>query len=55
MLDALAESFDTGQVHIDTSVHNPSRISKLYGTLARKGDHTAERPHRVTRILEAPW
>ena len=38
---------------VDTSVHNPSRISKLYGTVVRKGDNTIERPHRIARILRS--
>jgi hypothetical protein len=41
------------RVKVDTSVHNPSRISKLYGTIVRKGDNTIERPHRVARILRS--
>jgi hypothetical protein len=39
---------------VDTAVHNPARIWKLYGTLSAKGDNTPERPHRMARILEAP-
>lgn len=39
---------------VDTTVHNPARISKIYGTLTRKGEDTPERPHRLARILEAP-
>ncbi|HEX4588441.1 MAG TPA: AAA family ATPase, partial [Gemmataceae bacterium] len=30
------------------------RITKCYGTLARKGDHTDSRPHRRSGILEIP-
>lgn len=51
-LRGLAHQFDNEKVKVDTSVHNPSRICKLYGTLSRKGDHTPERPHRQTKILE---
>ena len=36
---------------IDEKVFNPSRISKIYGTLAKKGDNTKKRPHRWARIL----
>jgi hypothetical protein len=54
VLKALANFWDTAQVKIDTTVHNPARISKLYGTLARKGDDIAERPHRLTRVLTIP-
>ena len=41
-------------VTVDTSVGNAARITKLYGTWARKGEHTEERPHRVSRILSVP-
>ncbi len=36
----------TPEVLFDTSVRNPSRIWRLYGSRNRKGDPTAERPHR---------
>ena len=39
---------------IDTRVSNPARLWKLYGTHARKGDHTAERPHRQASIISVP-
>lgn len=42
------------QLRVDQSVFNPSRIWKLYGTLACKGDHTLERPHRMARVLVMP-
>ena len=41
-------------LEIDTKVFNPARISKVYGTWARKGDDTGTRPHRLTRILSVP-
>lgn len=50
----LAARFDSDRAKIDTSVYNASRICKLYGTLARKGEPTAERPHRLARVLELP-
>ena len=37
-----------------TTVFNASRIVKLYGTAARKGDATADRPHRISRVLQDP-
>lgn len=51
-----ASVFDDDHVRIDTSTFNASRISKLYGTLAAKGDHVPEldRVHRLARILEVP-
>ncbi len=53
-LEALAFRFDDDLVGIDQKVFNPARIWKLYGTPARKGDSTPDRPHRLARILEAP-
>jgi hypothetical protein len=53
-LKALARMHDTPAAKLDTSVFNPSRIAKLPGTWARKGDSTPERPHRMARLLEAP-
>ncbi|MFH1933308.1 MAG: hypothetical protein ABIN18_17165 [Pseudomonadota bacterium] len=52
----LADKFNTDRVTIDTSVFNPARIFKLYGTIARKGDPVPAgpgrdaRPHRMAYI-----
>lgn len=54
VLLAIAFRFDEPAVIIDQTVHNPARILKLYGTMARKGDSTPERPHRPSRLLEVP-
>ena len=53
-LRALAHKFNSPAVHVDTSVFNPSRIVKLYGSTSRKGDSTAERPHRLSELIEIP-
>jgi len=53
-LKAIAARFDSGQVSIDLSVFNAARIWKLPGTLARKGDSTSDRPHRIARLLDIP-
>lgn len=53
-LKALAAKFSLPVVAIDTSVFNPARICKLYGTASRKGDHVPERPHRWAKILSIP-
>ncbi len=53
-LKGFAAQFDEEGIHVDQTMFNPSRIIKLYGTLACKGDNTAERPHRLSRILEVP-
>lgn len=49
-LKALAAKFDDGVVQVDQKVFNAARIFKLYGTWARKGDDTPERPHRLARL-----
>ena len=53
-LRALAARFNTDVVAVDEGMYNASRIFKVYGTTARKGDSTDERPHRVSRMLEVP-
>lgn len=50
----LKEKFDTDRVEIDPKCSNVNRISKLPGTMTRKGPSTAERPHRMARLLHAP-
>lgn len=54
VLEALAFKFSDEAVSVDTSTSNAARIWKLYGTTARKGDDTEDRPHRRSRLLEIP-
>jgi hypothetical protein len=54
VLAALDFMFSDGAVNVDTGVANAARIWKLYGTTARKGDSTKERPHRRSRLLRVP-
>ena len=54
VLRTLKEKFSDDAVSIDTTVSNAARICRLYGTYARKGDSTADRPHRMARILNVP-
>ena len=49
-LKALAAMFSNDVVKVDTANFNPSRICKLYGTMAQKGSDSADRPHRMARI-----
>ena len=49
-LQALSAMFSNDVVKVDTANFNPSRICKLYGTMAQKGSNTADRPHRMARI-----
>lgn len=53
-LETLSLLFDTNDVQVDTTTFNPSRICKLYGTLAQKGSNTAKRPHRMSYVLNGP-
>lgn len=53
-LKAVAFRFTDRHVTVDLKVFNAARIWKLYGTTARKGDHTSDRPHRRAQVLEAP-
>jgi hypothetical protein len=50
LLHLLHERFSTDAAVVDRSTFNPSRILKLYGTVAAKGVATEERPHRVAAI-----
>ena len=54
VLQALAARFDDEHVKIDPKVFNPSRIVKLPGTWARKGENLTERPHRRAELLTVP-
>jgi len=58
VLAALAQEYSDMlarlKLEIDQAVFNPSRLTKLYGTMARKGDNTPDRPHRLARILSLP-
>ncbi|KFB74371.1 MAG: hypothetical protein AW09_000341 [Candidatus Accumulibacter phosphatis] len=53
-LAGLAARFDTDQVKLDQSVFNAGRITKLYGTVATKGDHTPLAPWRLSRLVSTP-
>lgn len=54
ILNALAAKYDSSSVKIDSAMANASRILKLYGTTARKGDDIPDRPHRRSGIISAP-
>jgi len=58
ILLALAKHFQEQLVaaglELDQAVFNPSRLTKLYGTWARKGDNTQDRPHRMAQIISLP-
>lgn len=46
-LTCLNEMFGNDEIKIDTTVFNASRITKVLGTVARKGTASADRPYRI--------
>ena len=54
VLRGLDAALGDEQTKVDVSTFNPSRITKVYGTPARKGDSTLDRPHRLSRLLDVP-
>ena len=54
VLQAFAAIVDCERGHIDTSVCNAARLARLPGTFNRKGEHSPERPYRLSRIVIAP-
>lgn len=51
---ALSMLFSDDDVEVDEKVFNRARICKLYGTIAKKGSNTKERPHRESMIVKTP-
>ncbi len=51
LLKKIADQFDNGVVKVDTGVFNASRITKVPGTIARKGMESAGRPYRMAVVL----
>ena len=51
---ALSMLFSDENVDVDEKVFNRARISKLYGTTAKKGANIQERPWRMSKILKYP-
>src|SRR5215210_2658775 len=54
VLEALDFKFSDDAVKVDTKTKNAARITKFYGTTAKKGDNLPERPHRPSKILKVP-
>ena len=53
-LEHINNKFGDDRVKIDLTVANRSRLTRLYGTMNRKGDHTEDRPHRQSGIISIP-
>lgn len=47
----LAQTFDNEIVKVDTTVFNASRITKVPGTIMRKGTESSDRPYRMAVVL----
>jgi len=54
LLATLNSRFSTPSVDVDTTVFNPARLVKVYGTTARKGEDMPDRPHRMSTIKSYP-
>ena len=50
-LNNLATKFNNSIVSVDTTVYNASRITKVPGTIMRKGDESFDRPYRMAVVL----
>jgi hypothetical protein len=51
LLKSLNDTYGSDVVKVDTSVYNASRITKVPGTVMRKGIATKDRPHRKAEVL----
>jgi hypothetical protein len=54
VLKYLERTFSTDSAKVDTSVGNAAQISRLPGTWNRKGEDSAERPHRMAHVVSYP-
>jgi hypothetical protein len=53
VLKALKAKFDCSVANIDSTVYNPARLTRAYGSTTRKGTNTPERPYRPNYQLES--
>ena len=49
-LEMMAAKFNSPVAEVDTSVFNAGRVTKILGTVSRKGVATTDRPHRPTGV-----
>ena len=52
ILNILAKEFNNKKVKIDEAVYNASRITKVPGTIMRKGEAVPDRPYRMAVVHE---
>lgn len=50
-LQGLADIFNTNSVEVDTKVSDAGRMTKIPGTIARKGRESTERPYRQAVVI----
>lgn len=50
----MASRFSDGDVEFDQKVFNPARITKMYGTLSKKGANLPTNPWRQSKIVHIP-
>lgn len=53
-LQTLDMLFSDDEIGVDMKNFNPSRVCKLYGTMAQKGANSEKRPHRMSYIIGSP-
>jgi KaiC/GvpD/RAD55 family RecA-like ATPase len=53
-INALAMLFTDDKVDVDKQCKNKARLSKVYGTIAKKGSNSEDRPWRTSRIVSVP-
>jgi len=54
LLKSLGLRYELPGAKLDTSVHNPTRLTRLCGTWNRKYPETPGRPHRRARVISNP-
>lgn len=52
ILAGLDKRCSSEHAKVDVRTYNASRIWKLYGTTSRKGNHSDDRPHRVSWVVD---
>lgn len=53
-LRLLGQRFNTSTAIVDPATWNPSRLTRIYGSLNIKGENTAERPQRLSSLCLEP-
>lgn len=51
---ALGMLFSDDDIKIDPATKNASRLGKIFGTMARKGRNSQERPWRYSKLIQIP-